>query len=65
MVATTYWMAWQIVWYHELPPGKCQAKYKIINQIHGQENDYPFILNGLLENVLVCAQFTSKLGHGT
>jgi len=24
-----------------------------------------FILNGVLENVLVCAQFSSKLAHGT
>jgi len=31
---------------------------------HGQEND-PLIEYGILENNLVCAQFSSKLAHGT
>jgi len=26
---------------------------------------FPLILNGVLENVLVCAQFSLKPGHGT
>jgi len=37
---------------------------KKIKKMHGQENNSPHI-EGCIENVLVCAQFSSKLAHGT
>jgi len=30
-----------------------------------KKNDFPHILNGVLESVLVCAQFSSKQAHDT
>jgi len=32
---------------------------------HGKENVPPQILNGVLENVMVCAHLSSKQAHGT